>query len=176
MLIKQEWEKRVFPTIADNRILPCILERLEGTPVRITEKVARIPGLVIDRVIPGKWSIKEEIGHLIDLEPLWTLRIWQITSWVFEMAAADMTNKKTHTASHNDRQIGDLLAGFRNIRQQTVDAINALTLEDLDKYSFHPRLKRPMRIIDLAYFVAEHDDHHLAQITYLSKSSIDYKL
>jgi hypothetical protein len=27
-----------------------------------------------------------------------------------------------------------------------------------------------MRIIDLANFVAEHDDHHLAQITYLVKN------
>jgi uncharacterized damage-inducible protein DinB len=170
MLIRQLWENRVFPVIADNRILPCILERLEGTPARLTEKMAKIPEPVIDRVIPGKWSIKEEIGHLIDLEPLWMLRIWQITSWVFEMAAVDMTNKKTHTASHNDRQIGELLDDFKNIREQTVVMINALTLEDLDKYSFHPRLRKPMRIIDLTYFVAEHDDHHLAQITYLAKS------
>jgi hypothetical protein len=27
--------------------------------------------------------------------------------------------------------------------------------------SLHPRLKIPVRIIDLVYFVAEHDDHHL---------------
>jgi hypothetical protein len=30
--------------------------------------------------------------------------------------------------------------------------------------ALHPGLKTPMRIIDLAYFVAEHDDHHLASI------------
>src|ERR1700722_3104177 len=136
MVIRQEWEKRVFPIITDNRIIPCILERLEGTPARLAEKIAKIPEPVINRVIPGKWSIKEEIGHLTDLEPLWMLRIWQITSWVSEMTAADMTNKKTHTASHNDRPIGDLLDEFKNIRQQTVEMINALKLEDLDKYSF----------------------------------------
>jgi hypothetical protein len=28
----------------------------------------------------------------------------------------------------------------------------------------HPRLKMPMRAIDHLYFVAEHDDHHLAHI------------
>ena len=33
---------------------------------------------------------------------------------------------------------------------------------------FHPRLGTPMRLIDLAFFVAEHDDHHLAQITHLA--------
>ena len=28
----------------------------------------------------------------------------------------------------------------------------------------HPRLKAPMRLVDHLYFVAEHDDHHLARI------------
>ena len=28
----------------------------------------------------------------------------------------------------------------------------------------HPRLKQPMRLVDHLYFVAEHDDHHLAKI------------
>jgi hypothetical protein len=32
----------------------------------------------------------------------------------------------------------------------------------------HPRLGTPMRLIDLAYFVAEHDDHHLARLRELT--------
>jgi hypothetical protein len=28
----------------------------------------------------------------------------------------------------------------------------------------HPRLKQPMRLVDHLFFVAEHDDHHLALI------------
>ena len=30
--------------------------------------------------------------------------------------------------------------------------------------SLHLRLKQPMRLVDHLYFVAEHDDHHLAKI------------
>ena len=42
-------------------------------------------------------------------------------------------------------------------------------LETLDEAAFgrtllHPRLKQPMRLVDHLYFVAEHDDHHLAKI------------
>ena len=29
----------------------------------------------------------------------------------------------------------------------------------------HPRLATPMRLLDIAFFVAAHDDHHLARIT-----------
>ena len=53
---------------------------------------------------------------------------------------------------------------------QLVSKLRSLTDEDLEKKSLHPRLKIQMRIVDLAYFVAEHDDHHLAQITFLINS------
>ncbi|MFT4669296.1 MAG: hypothetical protein ACI9M9_001964 [Flavobacteriaceae bacterium] len=35
----------------------------------------------------------------------------------------------------------------------------------------HPRLKVLMRPVDLLFFVAEHDDHHLATIVKLSISN-----
>jgi hypothetical protein len=35
----------------------------------------------------------------------------------------------------------------------------------------HPRLKQPMGLLDHLYFVAEHDDHHLARIWELVKRS-----
>jgi hypothetical protein len=31
----------------------------------------------------------------------------------------------------------------------------------------HPRLNQPMRVVDLLFFVAEHDDYHLARISEL---------
>jgi hypothetical protein len=33
----------------------------------------------------------------------------------------------------------------------------------------HPRLQQPMRVVDMAFFVAEHDDHHLARMTQLAR-------
>jgi hypothetical protein len=35
----------------------------------------------------------------------------------------------------------------------------------------HPRLGTPMRLVDMMFFVAEHDDHHLATITELARAS-----
>jgi hypothetical protein len=36
--------------------------------------------------------------------------------------------------------------------------------EQIVRTAVHPRLQMPMRLVDWAYFVAEHDDHHLARI------------
>jgi hypothetical protein len=35
----------------------------------------------------------------------------------------------------------------------------------------HPRLKQPMRLIDMCLFVAEHDDHHLMRMTVLAREN-----
>ena len=85
------------------------------------------------------------------------------------MKAADLTNQKTHNTPHNDRYIDELLSDFKKVRQVTMENLRSLNDDDVLKSSMHPRLKKLMRIIDLAYFVAEHDDHHLAQITFLSR-------
>jgi hypothetical protein len=39
-----------------------------------------------------------------------------------------------------------------------------LRAEEFNRSLLHPRLKQPMRLVDHLYFVAEHDDHHLARI------------
>ncbi len=47
--------------------------------------------------------------------------------------------------------------------------LDELEEELIFKSALHPRLKTPMRTIDLFLFVADHDDHHLARITELVK-------
>ena len=161
-----KWFDRQFPIIRDNGLLPTIVERLEGTPARLFGKIQRID-FTQDKVIDGQWSIKKEIGHLLDLEPLWLGRAHQILNSAPSLTAADLTNKKTNETKHDDRDAIDLVTEFSNSRQQFVDFLRNAKDEDLDKASVHPRLKTPMKVVDLAYFVAEHDDHHLAKITLL---------
>lgn len=161
---KTAWFNRKFPPIEDNGMLPSIIERLSGTPVRVEAIVGRLePALLVSKP-GGKWSIKEEIGHLSDLEPLWLGRLDDFVNGLAELRVTDLTNQKTHTANHNATDVRILLQRFREHRQRLVDKLIQLNDEELTGVSLHPRLKTPMRIVDLAYFVAEHDDHHLANI------------
>jgi len=50
------------------------------------------------------------------------------------------------------------------LREIILVKLRDLKEEDVFKSALHPRLKIPMRTIDLFIFVAEHDDHHLAKI------------
>ncbi len=165
---KTNWFDRSFPPQNDTGVFPCILERLGGTAARLTEKIASIPSdLTI--VAHGKWSIKKEIGHLIDLEPLWLARTLQIIDNQKDLKITDLANTKTHETNHDARDFQDLIQEFRQHRRALMHVLHDVTETDLDKAAVHPRLGTPMKIIDLAYFVAEHDDHHLAQITTLMR-------
>jgi uncharacterized damage-inducible protein DinB len=165
---KTEWFNRKFPVIEDNGTLPTIIERLSGTPARIAEMTSNLNPDVLINKPNGKWSIKEEIGHLCDLELLWTGRLDDLVNQLTELRVTDLTNQKTHQANHNATELKTLQQIFRELRQQFVTKLLGLSDDQLLHTSLHPRLKTPMRIIDLAYFVAEHDDHHLANIRELS--------
>ncbi len=145
--------------------MPSLIERLEGTPIRLEEKIRRIKPSDLIIKPNGKWSILEQIGHLADVEPLWQGRLDDILSGQKEMRPVDLNNTKTAEANHNQKLPTELLLSFRTLRKMTLKKLLDLTDEDVFKFSLHPRLQTPMRTIDLFTFVAEHDDHHLAKIT-----------
>ncbi|MCC6463664.1 MAG: DinB family protein [Saprospiraceae bacterium] len=167
---RTEWFHRTFPPIADNGLFPGILERLEGTPARLYSKIAKL-NAPLSSAPAGQWSIHKEIGHLIDLEPLWLERALQVLEGQAHLKSADLSNQKTHQADHDAVPLGDLLAQFETERQQLLAVLRQATAPDLTQSAVHPRLGTPMKLIDLAFFVAEHDDHHLAQITVLSAAT-----
>jgi uncharacterized damage-inducible protein DinB len=161
------WFDRKFPSLPDNGIFHNIVERLEGTPIRLRHKVAGIPNNILSRNRGDQWSIKEEVGHLYDLEALWYGRYLDFAAGKEELRPADLSNRKTHEANHNQMPIEDLLTAFEAERKKLLSLLRGLSAADLEVSALHPRLLTPMRPIDLTYFIAEHDDQHLAQITRL---------
>lgn len=164
-----QWFDRKFDFSSDQNIFPAIIERLKGTPIRLKDKIQNIQEAYLTVKPQGKWSVLEHIGHLTDLEPLWMGRLDDILSNKEEMRPTDLDNKKTDLANHNSQSPAALLADFSEHRNTMIIKVEALTEKEIYRYALHPRLKKPMRIIDLFLFVAEHDDHHLAKITGIYK-------
>ena len=88
-----------------------------------------------------------------------------ITGVKGRLAAADLTNRKTDEANHNGRPLEQILSAFRASRQKLLMRVDEFGASLFARRVIpHPRLKTPMRLVDHLYFVAEHDDHHLARI------------
>ncbi|NSL85939.1 DinB family protein [Chitinophaga solisilvae] len=165
---KTAWFDRSFPAITDNGLLPSIIERLSGTPARVEEMISRIAPSKLTLRHGDKWTIHEQAGHLGDMEPLWLGRLEDLQEGATDLRVADLTNQRTHNAQHNNTDIKIILQHFREQREIFVNRLLQLEDVQLEHTALHPRLKTPMRIIDLACFVAEHDDHHLSAIRELS--------
>lgn len=164
-----KWFERSFNFNSAQNIFPSIIERLAGAPARLEEKFKTISAGILTVRVDGTWTIKENVGHLIDLEPLWQGRLEDILNDKTELRPTDLSNTKTSEANHNATPIEELLHNFREIREQTISMIENLSEEQIFKSALHPRLKTSMRTMDHFLFVADHDDHHLARITELVK-------
>lgn len=163
-----KWFDRKFNFDSAQNIFPSAIERLAGTPARLEEKFKFISPEMQEIRIDDSWTIKENVGHLTDLEPLWQGRLYDILNNETELRTTDLLNSKTTEANHNAVSIEVLLSNFRQIRNETICMIEKLTEEEIFKFALHPRLKTPMRTMDLFLFVSDHDDHHLDRITELT--------
>jgi uncharacterized damage-inducible protein DinB len=162
------WFDRKFDFSFPAQLCPNICIRLRGTPARLEDLLhgCSREQLVKKTVEQGKekWSVQEHAGHLLDLEPLWTARVEDFTSGHGELTVADLTNSGTTKANHNARSLEEILTKFRAARVRLLERAAELDPAHSDRTLLHPRMKKPMRLVDHLYFVAEHDDHHLAWI------------
>ena len=160
------WMERKFDFTFPVELYPNVCVRLRGTPARLEEILRDV--MTNAEVLLGKpqqkWSAQEQAGHLLDLEPLWMARVDDFLTGRDTLAVADLTNRKTHEANHNARELAEILTGFRTARHRLVERLGTCDPDVFARTSLHPRLKQPMRLVDHLYFVAEHDDHHLAKI------------
>ena len=159
-----KWFGRKFDLSFPVELYPNICARLRGTPARLEELVRGFPAEVLTRRYNDTWSAQENIGHLLDLEILWLARLEDYVNGAEVLTEADLSNRKTHEANHNARDLQEILTDFRNARTQLVKHAEAFSSDMYSKTALHPRLKTPLRLVDHLYFVAEHDDHHLACI------------
>jgi hypothetical protein len=165
-----KWVERVFDFNQPLGVFPCTLERLRGTPARLEELVRGLAPEILTARVGDAWSIQEQVGHLSDLDELHAGRLEDYRQALATLRPADMTNRRTHEAGHNSTRIDDLLALFRKGRMDFVAQLEAFDEEQLSRSALHSRLGKQMRVVDMALFTAEHDDHHLAAIARLKRS------
>jgi len=165
MIAPLPWLERRWSLELPAAALPAVLERLRGTAARAAELVAGAPDAAL-RTRSAGWSAQEHIAHLDDLHELDEKRLQEFLARAPALTAADMSNRRTHEARHNEEPIAAILERLRGRRAELVERMDVLSLAEAEIACLHPRLGRPLRLVDWAYFVAEHDDHHLAQARY----------
>lgn len=171
MIERTKWVDRNWNFDFPAGLFPNILARLKGTPARLEEIVGETKHEQLISSFDNGWSMQENIGHLLDLEELHIGRLDDFINGAEVLRPADMENKKTYAADHNLHDVQDILTKFRETRLGFISQLEKLDDAQVVLTSTHPRLEKPMRLVDMLYFAAEHDDHHITTM-YLLKSQL----
>jgi DinB superfamily len=112
------------------------------------------------RYAPGKWSIKEVLGHLIDAERIFTYR-------ALRFARKDPTplpgfdqDPYVEAAHFDSRAWNDLVAEFEHVRRSTILFFRALTPDDLLRSG--TASGNAVTVRALGYITAGHELHQIA--------------
>ena len=164
-----KWTDRRFNFDFPTGIYPEMIERVRGTPGRLEDLFVGLSPETLTTQADGRWSMQENAGHLLDLESLVSQRIDEYLAGNTTLHAADMSNRKTYEASHNEVPADTILKAFRAARHEIVRRLESLDADIFARSALHPRLNVQMRLVDMLFFQSEHDDYHLARISELKK-------
>ena len=162
MIEQLAWLDRSFAFDQPVGVFPVFLERLRGTVARANELALSASEEMLAARVANRLSVKEHIGHLTDLVPLDNRRLQEFLSRTDVLSPADTENRGTASADHRCIPIANIIATLANERAPFITRLEGLTENEVAIVAVHPRLQKPMRLLDWVCFLAEHDDHHLA--------------
>src|SRR5688572_14807709 len=143
------WFERNLKFGYPKEMLPYFLERLEGSIVRIQAKVNGIDDKILSEKLDGKWSVKQNIGHLAEVDEIANKRLDEMIAGISPMSPAVFEPQ-----DYNPWPIEKVVEFFKAARLKNIQKYNSITETDLLKPSLHPRLKVQMTPVDLAWFDA----------------------
>ena len=107
---------------------------------------------------PGKWTIKEVIGHMSDAERVFSYRALRFARGDATPLASFDENTYVPAGRFNDRRMGSLIDEFQSIRAATVHLFRYLGDEEMTRRGVASG--NPISVRALGYIIAGHERHH----------------
>ncbi|MEA2165796.1 MAG: hypothetical protein QOK37_3923 [Thermoanaerobaculia bacterium] len=111
------------------------------------------------RYAPGKWTVKEVIGHLIDDERIFAYRALCIARKDTRPLAGFDENDYVAASDFESRTLANLMAEYRAVRAATLAFFESLTSEEWLRRGNVNGHEASVR--GLAFHMAGHELHHL---------------
>ncbi len=158
------WNERHLPFGKGLEELPVLVERALGTPARLVHLTFHEPQERLSLRRSGSWSVKEHIGHLLYLDECMDGRVEDFMSRRPTLCSIELGDQERILALQHKRDLGDLLEEFRLRRNYLMHRVSNMDPGALRHRAQHPCRRIAMSVVDMVMYLAEHDDHHLAQM------------
>jgi uncharacterized damage-inducible protein DinB len=114
---------------------------------------------LLHRYAEGKWTIKEIVMHLIDMERIYSYRALRFARNDQTILPGFDADKYILHSGANERDISDLLNEFEAVRHSTIALLNGFAGEALLRTGVMNG--HPVSVRALAYHIAGHELHHV---------------
>ena len=111
------------------------------------------------RYAPGKWSIKEVMGHLTDVERIFSYRLLRISRGDATPLPGFDENAYVPAGGFDERPLRDLAAEFRAVRLSSLALIGGIPSPAWSEWG--NASGKPVTARALAYILVGHVAHHL---------------
>jgi hypothetical protein len=111
------------------------------------------------RYAPGKWSVKEVLGHILDTERVMGYRLLRIARGDATPLAGFDQDAFAVAGRFDRRPLGALLAEYAAVRGATIALLRSLEEEDLAHRG--TANGNPVSARALAWIISGHERHHL---------------
>jgi hypothetical protein len=114
------------------------------------------------RYAEGKWSLKEVVSHLIDVERIMSYRALCIARKDTTELPGFNENDYVANCQADKRRMADLAREFAMVRRATIELFRSFDDETLLQMGNANKL--PMSVLLLGFIIAGHENHHIAVI------------
>lgn len=141
------------------------LAEAEKGPQRLAAAVSGLSAAVLAyKPAPDKWSIQQILGHLADVEIVYSYRIRQIIADKKPVIAPiDQDDWAAHLG-YLEAAPRELIAQYGLNRHHNLRLLRRLKPEDLARSAYHPEMNANLKLEDMVERLATHDANHIAQI------------
>lgn len=120
---------------------------------------------------PDKWCILEIVGHLADIELVYSYRLRQMLADKKPVIAPIDQDDWARNLSYVEAAPAELVAQYGLNRHHNIRLLRRIGVEDLEKSAYHPEKKTEVTVEDLVQRLATHDTNHIAQIERLKQAA-----
>jgi hypothetical protein len=146
---------RYISLIPGNDIVATLTAQLPKTVALLSSRSEQDGEL---RYAPGKWSVKELVGHMIDTERIMAYRALRIARGDRTPLAGYEQDDYVREGPYADLRLADLVEEFKTVRAATLSLFRNLRSEDWIRAGFANNDDVTVRA--LAYIIAGHELHH----------------
>jgi len=147
---------RYIALVPDGPIVETLREQIGET----TALLGSLPEAKGDhRYEPGKWSVKEVIGHLIDSERIFSYRALRFARRDETPLPGFEQDDYVPAGAFGRRTLRDLIEEFRTVREATLLFYRHLDEEALSRSGIASENRMSVRA--LAWSIAGHERHHV---------------